>query len=191
MFLFRANTLHPLLSLTTTFALLLITPITFAAASQQHGITSMDHDRNNYISLETTLWSLIERLETPEALTAIFEMHHIFTDAHLPLVSPGVAQSDAFIALELIYEWKKLEQHLMGVTNLFEVVRLTLNKWAESPEPRSFDRLEMLDLAETIQDDSNQSFRVSNTLEEIENIMVTQNLYSRAMLVKWLEEVDG
>lgn len=71
----------------------------------------------------------------------------------------------------------------MGVTNLFEVVRLTLNKYADSPEPKSFDRLEMLDLSESIQDDSNQSFRVASTLEDIDSLM--EKLYQRAKLVKW------
>lgn len=176
--------------LLTTFALLQIPRQTFAAPPQD--ITSIDHDRNTYLSLETQLWSRIERLDPTEAesLTAIFEMYHNFTANHLPMVLTSVADSDSFIALERIYEWKSVEQHIMGVTNLFEVIRLTLNKWAESPEPKSFERLEMLDLAETILDDSKQSFRVASTMADIENIMLTQNLYRRASLVKW-EEGNG
>lgn len=172
------------LLIVTLTTLSLFSPTQSLADASPYGITSIDLDRNNYVALETTLWSLIERLDTPAAISAIFEMHHNFTVAHLPFAAPGTIESDAFIALASIYEWKLLEGHMMGVTNLFEVVRLTLEKWATQPAPVSYDRLELLDLAETIQDDSKQSFRVASTMDDMDNIMVMQNLYSRAMMVK-------
>lgn len=180
------------MSLSTAHSLLLGLMVTFAlvlqphptVAAHQHGITTADRDRNHYVSLEATLWSLIERRDTRDALAAIFEMHHNFTVAHLPLAVPGSGHSDAFIALDAIYEWKHLEQHLHGITNLFEVVRLTLDDWATASRPDEFNELALTDLAETIQEDGASSFRVAKTMDDIENIMVKQSLYYRAMLVK-------
>lgn len=152
------------------------------SAAQQRGITSTDKDRSAYLLLEKELWPRVDQLDKPTAaLRAIFEAHYHFAKDHLPLRPDMSIDSDAFIALDAIYEWKQLEQYLHGVINLFEVFRLTLTEWSASPD--EFNELALTDLVESILEDGSGSFKVAKTMDNIENIMVKQSLYYRAMLV--------
>lgn len=161
------------------YGLLVVAPFA-ASAARQKGILATDVERHAYVDLETALWSTIETFDKDDALNAILQAHNNFTRDFLPVSLPGERDSNAFIVFEGIYEYKYLETYLRSLINLFEAYRKEIYAYAQA---RDRNERALTDMAETILTDGGQSFRVSKTMDEIENIMVKQSLYYRIMLV--------
>lgn len=145
--------------------------------AQEKGITHIDLCRTKLLDMELNLWNTLDNMDQLNGLKQIFNEYRNFVDNHLNTNgSAAIDAGNGFIVLESIFEWKILDKDLGTVNNLFEVFRLSLQKYIVH-----FDKLALNDLTETILND--EYFPVAKTLEQIENIMVKQGLYYKAMLV--------
>lgn len=153
------------------FLILAVTTI-FA---RSHGSTSIDVSRARYLELEQKLWNTLEYTNQLNGLKETFSEHRKFVAEYIDPIAQFIS-SDGFIALNPIYEWNYLQQDLLVLNNLFEALRVPLDKYVDD-----FDELALNDFTDTILYD--ERFPVNGTLEQIENIMVKQALYYRAMLV--------
>lgn len=133
----------------------------------------IDAVRANYAALEENSWSVIENgIDHAQSLKQIMKNYRQFVQDEL------ISQQSVndFIVFDKIYEWKILQQSLITLNNLFEAYRLMLSQNVED-----LDNLALNDFAETVLFD--KDWPVNQTLDEIENIMVKQGLYYKAMLV--------
>lgn len=148
------------------------------------GITKTDVDRIAYMDLESALWKHIERAETPDGVTKglvrVFAQHHVFTEHRLKPLKPAGA-GEAYFVLNGVYEWKKIEEELCLLNQLFNMYRMLLNQY--SSMPANFDKTQLIDLASTVLHKYRGPFKRASTLETIEEKMVRQCLTARAKLV--------
>lgn len=148
----------------------------------QKGITQIDIIRRTYLQVEAQLWNYIEANESPTVrLSEIFAQHRNFTDAYLPDAQLTNGDSNEFIVLNGLYEWKVIENDLRAMNNLFSVYRMTLDQYRNALG--EFNEPALTDLVKTVLQDDSGPFKVRSTLDQIENVMVRQNLYYKAMLV--------
>lgn len=144
----------------------------------------MDTDRRAYLQLERQLWQHVDISESPTArLIEVFGQHRNFTETRMSAVDVLASDGDGneFIVLNGLYEWKVIEQDLRAINNLFGVYRLTLDQYKTNVG--HYDELALRDLAETVLQDDGGPFGVPSAFDKIENVMVRQNLYYKAMLV--------
>lgn len=138
-----------------------------------NGATKMDELRAYYLMIEQNMWRLIEtENDRNHGLQQIFEGHRIFVDDNITKV---YTEND-FKILNTVYEWKLLETDIITVNKLFEAFRFLLQQNHEH-----FDELAATDFADTVFKD--EHWPVNETLNMIENIMVKQGMYYKAMLV--------
>lgn len=143
-------------------------------ALKQKGASSIDFTRHNYLQLENTSWSVVENdINQKNVLNSIFDIHRAFVDKYLRQDFYG----NEFIILEPIYEWKVLEKDLLSLNSLFDTFRQLLGQYVDS----NYDERAISDFAETVLTDKH--WPVNETLDQIENIMVKQGLYYKALLV--------
>lgn len=138
-----------------------------------NGATKMDVLRAYYLMIEQNMWRLIEtENDKNHAVQQIFEGHRVFVDENITKI---YTEND-FDILNTVYEWKLLETNIIAVNKLFEAFRFLLQQSHEH-----FDELAATDFADTVFKDDH--FPVNETLNMIENIMVKQGMYYKAMLV--------
>lgn len=154
--------------------LFLIFAVTSIVA-HSHGATSIDVSRARYLEIETNLWTTLGYTNQLNGLKETFREHRKFVTEYVDPIMQFIS-NDGFIALNPIYEWNYLQQDLLVLNNLFEALRVPLDKYVDD-----FDELALNDFTDTILHD--ERFPVNGTLDQIENIMVKQALYYRAMLV--------
>lgn len=152
--------------------LFFIFAVTFA---HSHGATRIDVSRTRYLELEKYLWTTLAYTNQLNGLKETFSEHRKFVSEYIDPIAQFMS-NEGFIALNPIYEWNYLQQDLLVLNNLFEALRVPLDKYVDD-----FDELALNDFTDTILHD--ERFPVNGTLEQIENIMVKQALYYRAMLV--------
>lgn len=140
-----------------------------------HDYTSIDVSRARYLELEQNLWNTLRYTNQLNGLNTTFSEHRKFVADYIDPIAQLI-KSDGLITLNQIYEWNYLQQDLLVLNNLFEALRVPLDKYVND-----FDELALNDFTDTILND--ERFPVKGTLEQIENIMVKQALYYRAMLV--------
>lgn len=147
-------------------------------AAWQRGITAIDVTRDKYFDLELNLWNTLDNVNQLDGLKQIFQQHRTFADEYFSdKVTPGNSGGgNEFIVLDTFYEWKVLEKDLITLNNLFEAFRMPLQEYVNE-----FNELALHDLTETVLND--EYFPVAKTMDQIENIMVKQGLYYKAMLV--------
>lgn len=143
--------------------------------AHSHGATSVDVSRARYLEIEQNLWATLAYTNQLNGLKQTFSEHRKFVTERIDPIAQLIS-SEGFIALNPIYEWNYLQQDLLVLNNLFEALRVPLDKYVDD-----FDELALNDFTDTILHD--ERFPVNGTLEQIENIMVKQALYYRAMLV--------
>lgn len=163
-----------LLILTITTILLCVYPPSTTSAKQE-GSTTIDELRARYLEIERTSWEFVtnDRLDQNKKLQEIFQEHTPFA-----IINLGVDyQENEFQTLNGLYDWKFLEKDLVTINNLFIEFRRNLERQTNE----GFDETSSVDLAETILLD--EHYPISETLQQIENIMINQALYYKANLV--------
>lgn len=145
-----------------------------AKAIKQKGSSDIDNIRQLYIQLENQSWSIVNnKTDQNSILRYLFDGHRNFAQQYLKRNFLG----SEFIILEPFYEWKLLEKDLMTINSLFETFRLLLDQHVDD-----YDRLMNNDFAETVLTDKH--FPINDTMDQIENIMIKQSLYYRALQVR-------
>lgn len=143
-------------------------------AIKQKGSSDTDNIRNLYIQLENKSWSIVNNeIDQKSILRYLFDGHRNFAQQYLKRNFIG----SEFIILEPFYEWKLLEKDLMTINSLFETFRLLLDQHVDV-----YDDLVNNDFAETVLTDKH--FPINDTMDQIENIMIKQSLYYRALQVR-------
>lgn len=138
------------------------------------GATQVDELRAYYLMIEQNMWAIAQSgNDHSHVLDQIFEGHRIFVDDNITLV-PNTLHD--FKLLETVYEWKLLETDIITLDNLFEALRLLLRE-----NLQRLDELQATDFADTVFKDTH--YPVNGTLEKIDNIMIKQGMYYKAMLV--------
>ncbi|GAB0095757.1 uncharacterized protein DMENIID0001_111780 [Sergentomyia squamirostris] len=142
------------------------------------GATVIDTLRDYYLSLEEQAWKIVSRgssnIHPDRILQPVYKLYRMFA---LKNITKDLEDYE-LVALDRIYEWKILERDLMSVNNLFEVFRQELEKPLQNVE--NFDELSALDFADTVFKDKH--WPIPETFDQIENIMVNQGLYYKAMV---------
>ena len=139
-------------------------------------VTTIDVYRAKYIKTEQDLWRKTETIENKvDSLKLIFETHRNFNAEFLNNAS-HLVDSNEFIVLDRLYEWKEVQRDLILINSIFDVFTTLLGKFKDT-----FDELETNDFILTVIYD--RDVAVDKTLESIENIMVKQALYYKVMLV--------
>uniref|UniRef100_A0A1L8DP86 Putative conserved secreted protein n=2 Tax=Nyssomyia neivai TaxID=330878 RepID=A0A1L8DP86_9DIPT len=139
------------------------------------GTTVIDTLRDYYLTLEDQAWKVVSQGKNPDrVLPVVYKLYKMFA---LQNITTEMEDYE-LISLDRIYEWKLLERDLMSVRTLFEVFRQELEKPVQGMN--NFDELSATDFAETVFEDKN--FPVPQTFDQIENIMVNQGLYYKAMV---------
>lgn len=144
-----------------------------AISSYTKGATSIDFLRAQYLQLEAELWSIIENgVDQSSVLNQILGQHKTFIDQNLTHTDYN---ENEFYLLEKIYEWNIVKESLTPIRTLFDSYEKVVNK-----NIGQFQKLELIDLADTILSDSET---INGTAENIENFMVKQGTYYKVMLV--------
>ncbi|XP_055710025.1 uncharacterized protein LOC129805843 isoform X2 [Phlebotomus papatasi] len=142
------------------------------------GCTVIDKLREYYLTIEDESWKIVNRgsgiYHPDKILHPIYKMYRMFA---LQNITQAMEDYE-LVSLDRIYEWKLLERDLMSVNNLFTVFRQELEKPLQNVG--SFDELSATDFADTVFKDKH--WPVPETFDQIENIMVNQGLYYKAMV---------
>ncbi|XP_059609555.1 uncharacterized protein LOC132256957 isoform X2 [Phlebotomus argentipes] len=142
------------------------------------GATVIDTLRDYYLSIEDHSWKIVNRgagIHHPDKiLKPVYKMHKIFAIDNIT----HDMEDYELTTLDRIYEWKLLETDLMTVNNLFEVFRQELEKPLQNMD--HFDELSAIDFTDTVFEDKH--WPIPETFDKIENIMVNQGLYYKAMV---------
>lgn len=158
----------------TVLFVILICHWPIAANGLLKGATQVDELRAYYLMIEQNMWRIVDSGNDPEhALNQIFIGHSIFINDNISRMSHSLSD---FQLLDSVYEWKVLETNIITLDNLFEALRLLLKE-----KVQRLDELQATDFADTVFKDNH--YPVNGTLEMIENIMVKQGMYYKAMLV--------
>uniref|UniRef100_A0A1B0D3K4 Uncharacterized protein n=1 Tax=Phlebotomus papatasi TaxID=29031 RepID=A0A1B0D3K4_PHLPP len=142
------------------------------------GCTVIDKLREYYLTIEDESWKIVNRgsgiYHPDKILHPIYKMYRMFA---LQNITQAMEDYE-LVSLDRIYEWKLLERDLMSVNNLFTVFRQELEKPLQNVG--NFDELSATDFADTVFKDKH--WPVPETFDQIENIMVNQGLYYKAMV---------
>lgn len=157
----------------TTLSVILLCGFCATANGLLRGATKIDELRAFYLRIEQNMWEIVEK-ETDQSHTVkqLFEGHRVFIDENMAKV---YSEND-FHVLDAVYEWKLLENDLVALNNLFEAFRFLLQQNHEH-----LDQLAARDFTDTVLKDTH--WPVNETFEKIDNIMVKQGMYYKAMLV--------
>ncbi|TDG40589.1 hypothetical protein AWZ03_012986 [Drosophila navojoa] len=142
-------------------------------------MTEVDALRMEYLSLERALWIYLNKTANSQnnketQLRKVYDSHRSFINR--PQMDRQFA-SDKYQIMHH-YEWNQLELKLVELNRIFDFYKNTLMK------PVSSDRLEeraVLDLTETVLR-NDKHFSMSQIFQTIEEYMVKQALYYRAMV---------
>lgn len=144
-----------------------------AITGYSKGATSTDFVRAQYLQMEAELWSIIENgVDQSSVLNQILGQHKKFIDRNITNIDYN---ENEFYLLEKIYEWNIVKESLTPIRTLFDSYQVIVDKNADQ-----FNRLELIDLADTI---LSESENINGTTENIENFMVKQGTYYKVMLV--------
>lgn len=144
-----------------------------AISGYTKGATSTDVVRAQYLQLEAELWSIIENgVDQSSVLNQILNQHKAFVNQNITNIDYN---ENEFYLLEKIFEWNIVKESLTPIRTLFDSFQVIVDKNGDQ-----FNRLELIDLADTI---LSESENINGTAENIENFMVKQGTYYKVMLV--------
>lgn len=129
--------------------------------------------RHEYLHLEAELWDLVENgVDQSSVLKRILTDHKAYCDA---ILTSNEYENMDFSLFAKIFEWDELTGRLLPLRSLYDSFHPLLDK-----NVLHLNRIEVEDLAQTILDDGQ---RINETLNIIQNIMVTQGTYHKIQLV--------
>lgn len=135
--------------------------------------------RLEYISLEKSLWQYLgepKKNDEAKQLRKVFETHRNVVNANFS----GDFDPTKYSILVNHYEWNGLEADLLELDGLFKYFRGFINRYLDGV----YDKQAILDLCNDALHENGNSINIPEIVEKMQNIMVRQTLYYRAMLVR-------